>query len=244
MNRLYFLIGLLTFQILLFHNEVYSQPTKKQWKIAVLGAHNPTYDHIGQYSHLNKLAYAQKHGYGVHLYNENLSPASDIYWWPKTPIWWLGYWFKVVVAQKHLADYDWLFYLDSDAIIMNDSIKLESLIDDRYDIVATSDGGSVPILSGQFLIKNSKWSRDFLERWFLIGNNDIQPGFDGGALIQLFNETPNIHKHVKVIPIQKMGSYYWDYKEGDFAIQFAGMWHTEKAVNMKAYYEKLTSETK
>ena len=37
----------------------------------------------------------------------------------------------------NLANYDWLFYLDSDALIMNDMIKLETLIDDDYDMIAT-----------------------------------------------------------------------------------------------------------
>lgn len=238
-----FLTLIIFVQGLLFINGVIATEEKRPLKIAVLGAHNPTYDHIGTYAHLNKIAYANKHGYAVHVYTEDLSPFEDFPWWsnPSNPIGGRGYWFKVIISQRHLADYDWLFYLDSDGLIMNDEIKLESLIDDNYDMIATVDGGSVPILSGQFLIKNSKWSRRFLKAWLTIGNNNIQPGFDGGALIQLFNENPEFQKHIKLIPIRKMGSYYWDYQEGDFIIQFAGLVHSEKARMMREYYERILS---
>ena len=201
--------------------------THESLKIALIGAHDPRYDHIGQYSHFNKAAYAIKHGYDVCLYTEYLDEKR------------IGYWYKVIAAKKNLANYDWLFYLDSDALIMNDTIEIETLIDDHYDMIATYDDRlSSPILSGQFLIKNSEWSKKFLEDWYDVGDTHIQPGFDGGALIKLYTENEDIRNHIKTIPIRKMGSYSWNYKEGDFIIQFAGFTFSEKEKFMKEYYEK------
>lgn len=199
-------------------------------KIAVIGSHDPKYDRIGRYAHLSKAMYAAKHDYDACLYNEYLDKTR------------LGYWYKVIAVQKNIEQYDWVFYLDSDAIIMNHNIRLEDLIDDHYDMVATHDGGPVPILSGQFLIKNSAWSRQFLKDWYNVGDTHIQPGFDGGALIKLFTENEEIRQHIKIIPVDKMGSYMWSYKEGDFIIQFAGLTHDDKEKYMKEYYEKSLSQ--
>lgn len=211
-----------------------SEQAYETLKIAIIGAHDPNYDHIGKYSHLNKTAYGLKQGYDVRLYTEFLDKER------------LGYWYKVIAVQKNLANYDWLLYLDSDALIMNDTIRLETLIDDNYDMIATEYGSPYPfpILSGQFLIKNSEWSMQFLKDWYDVGDTRIQPGFDGGALIKLYTENEDIHKHIKIIPIRNMGSCAWDYKDGDFIIQFAGYTHSEKEKAMKEYYEKsLSKET-
>lgn len=226
-NFLSLVLCLIFCKFCLSASESHSGYAKNSLKVGVIGVHDPKYDYIGMYSHLNKIAYAEKHDYGVHVYTEILDPER------------LGYWYKILAVQKHLADYDWLLYLDSDALIMNDTIKLETLIDEDFDVIATVDGGPVPILSGQFLIKNSEWSKKFLKDWYDVGHTDIQPGFDGGALIKLFSENEDLRNHIKTIPIRKMGSYSWDYYEGDFAIQFAGFIHSEKARLMKEYYEKI-----
>jgi len=195
-------------------------------KIAIIGCHDPKYDHIGIYSHLSKSAYATKNGYDFHLYTEYLLDVSR-----------KGYWYKLIAAQKNLPYYDWLFYLDSDAVIMNHSIRLESLIDDNYDMIAAGTNcEGFPVLSGQFLIKNSEWSKKFLDEWFEVGDTNIQPGYDGGALIKLYNERPDVRDHIKLIPLVNMGSYDWDYKEGDFVIQFAGYIFPEKEKRMIRYY--------
>lgn len=201
------------------------QQTIPPLKIGIVGAHDPNYDHIGKYSHLNKMVYALKHGYMACLHTEFMDENR------------LGYWYKVIAVKKHLPYFDWILYLDSDALIMNDDIRIETLIDEQYDVIATTDGGPVPILSGQFLIKNSEWSKQFLQDWYDIGDTDIQPGFDGGALIKLYSENEDIRNHIKILPIRSMGSYSWDYKEGDFAIQFAGYIHGEKESFMKEFYE-------
>jgi hypothetical protein len=209
------------------------EKSSKSLKIALIGAHDPKYDPVGKYSHLNKEAYALKHGYDACLYTEYLDETR------------IGYWYKVVATKMNLENYDWLLYLDSDALIMNDTIKLETLIDDDYDMIATSEGGPhAPILSGQFLIKNTKWSKKFLEDWYAVGDTHIPPGYDNGALIKLFTENEDLRNHIKIIPIRKMGSYVWNYEDGDFAIQFAGIIFSEKEKYIKEYYEKSLTPVK
>jgi hypothetical protein len=73
------------------------------------------------------------------------------------------HWTKVKAIQNNLADYDWVFYSDADAQIMNFDIKLESIIEEyseKHFLIITKD--KCEINSGNFLIKNCSDSFDFL----------------------------------------------------------------------------------
>lgn len=220
--------------ILIFFSIQYS--ISKNLKIALIGVHDERYEHIGKYAHINKRAYAEKHGYDYFLYNYRLDTGRA------------AYWDKVVALQRHLSDYDWLFWLDSDALIMNDSIKLESIIDEDYDFITTRDCLR-GMNSGQFLIKNTQWSRDFLKLWYSpkYEHTQVAPGFDNGALIQIYQEHPKVKEHIKIVPQRLLSSYLqcpgWfnidgEYQPGDFVIHFAAVNHDLKEKYMKEYFEK------
>lgn len=74
-----------------------------------------------------------------------------------------AHWTKVKAIQNNLAKYDWVFYSDADAQIMNFDIKLESIIE-KYSnnnfLIITKD--KCEINSGNFLIKNCPDSFNFL----------------------------------------------------------------------------------
>lgn len=42
-------------------------------------------------------------------------------------------WSKLLVMCKYLFDYDFMFYVDVDTIIMNSEKKLEDIVDYNYD---------------------------------------------------------------------------------------------------------------
>jgi mannan polymerase II complex MNN10 subunit len=208
------------------------QKKSKNSKIAIVGAHDKNYDKIGHYAHLNKLEYAKKHGYHVFLYTGAVDPL-------RAP-----YWYKITAIQKHLNDYEWIFWLDSDAIIMNHSIKLESIVDGKYEFICFKDCEST-ICSGSFLIKNTQWSKQFLGNWYAQQDVNIQPGFDNGALIKLYNESQDIRNRTKLVPQRILSSYppplcspTGEYRTGDFIIHFAGITHKDKERLMKEYYDK------
>lgn len=84
---------------------------------AVIGCHNEAYHKIGIYADLNKQAYCKKHNYDLFLYHKSLDPSRH------------PAWSKILAVEKHIGDYKWLLWIDSDALIMNSNIKIESLID-------------------------------------------------------------------------------------------------------------------
>lgn len=208
------------------------QKSKPEAKIALIGAHDKKYDSIGKYAHLNKLEYAKKNHYDVYLYTGHVDPLRS------------PYWYKITAVQKHLDAYEWIFWLDSDAIIMNHTQTLEALLDNKYDFICFKDcEGS--LCSGSFLIKNSAWSKQFLSTWYAQQDVNIQPGFDNGALIKLYNESHDVRTHTKILPQRMLSSYpppqcspTGEYRTGDFIIHFAGIKHQDKERLMKEYYNK------
>src|ERR1700722_7845972 len=126
------------------------QLSKPKSKIAIISMYDDGYSHIGQYSDWNKKAYAKKHGYDLFLYHElfdHSRPAA---------------WSKIPAIEMHLADYEWIYWSDADSLIMNNSITLESIVDNNFDMVITRETYGWKVLNtGSFLIRNCQWSKKY-----------------------------------------------------------------------------------
>ncbi len=113
---------------------------------------------------LNK-SYCDRHEYDYYVYNdsENLLKHSHQ---NNEAI----QWFKVVLLKKMLEekpDYDWYFFLDMDAIFSNHKMKIEEFIDEKYELVFADDYSHHCLVNtGVFLVKNSNWNKEFLQRWY------------------------------------------------------------------------------
>jgi Protein of unknown function, DUF273 len=74
---------------------------------------------------------------------------------------------RVQIVQAYLADFDWVFWLDSDVWITNPDIRIENILPRRtatLDLAATND--PTGINAGSWMLRNSSWSRAFLEDWW------------------------------------------------------------------------------
>jgi hypothetical protein len=88
-------------------------------------------------------------------------------------------WGKIKLLQNLLIkkSHDWIFFLDCDCLFMNLSIKLEDIIDERFELIIPEGGGSPDncvsddyrknnLMSSQMLVKNSDLSLELLrEIW-------------------------------------------------------------------------------
>ncbi|RUS30392.1 hypothetical protein BC938DRAFT_479444 [Jimgerdemannia flammicorona] len=115
----------------------------------------------------NKRDYALRHGYA--FVARSLEFAQQGARGDRTPVW--G---KVDSIEKVLPKYDWVFWMDMDAVVMNPEINIESLLEEfermvggkeafaeKHLIVAKPKRDKM-INAGVLLIRNSEWSKRFI----------------------------------------------------------------------------------
>jgi len=220
-------------------------------KIAILTINNKQngYEHISAFSTPNKQMYASIHSYSLISITENLSSNSSMIGWEKIRL------LKELINKK---EYDWIFWLGCDAIITNMFQKIESIIDENYHFILTTD--SHGINSDSMLVKCSEKSLELLNEMTLPKPEYINhPEFEQGVMGELFKG--KYIDLVKYVPQKTMNSYLYDnyihmpeyaekkdkfgnigeWSEGDFVIHFPGITNYKKLRNCIIFSEKARS---
>ena len=114
----------------------------------------------GIYSSENHNQYANKHNY---TFIKEIVDNNGYDGWHPT-------WIKIDVLKKYLPLFDYVVWIDADAIFVNQDITIESLLDDDIDLVIPKlefdrVGGQMwtNTTTGFMVWKNSKWSMDILQ---------------------------------------------------------------------------------
>lgn len=124
-------------------------------KIGLLVAYNEDYTALIDISRANKSHYCKIYGYQFILHEFGELDSG------RTP-----HWGKIKAIQQYLGDFDWLVCCDADTLITNKTHKLESFADHRFDIIVSGRAKMAHIDSSILFIKNSAWSREFIDRWY------------------------------------------------------------------------------
>jgi len=127
----------------------------------------------GQLSSENHSEYSYKHNY---TYIKEIVENEDYPTWHPT-------WIKIDVIRKYLPLFDYVVWIDADAVFTNQEISIESLLYDDTDLVIAKlefdqVGGQMwtHTTTGFMVWKNSDWSKKTLE--FLWDNpNDFKVNF-------------------------------------------------------------------
>jgi hypothetical protein len=124
--------------------------------ICVLVSYNEGYTKLAELTVQHNIKkYCEKHGYVLWIdQQQNLDNNRSPHWQ------------KIKTAINILPKFKWVFFLDTDCLIMNSDIKLESLIDDNYSFIVpqhnvlaednpiTNILGISNVITSQFLVKN------------------------------------------------------------------------------------------
>ncbi len=113
----------------------------------------------GDFASLNHHEYSNKHGYS---YVKEIVKNNDYIDWHPT-------WIKINVLKKYLPLYDYVVWIDADAVFFNQDITIENLIDGDVDLVVPKlevdkISGNVwtHTTTGFMVWKNSEWSNSML----------------------------------------------------------------------------------
>jgi hypothetical protein len=185
----------------------------------------------------NKRLYCEKHGYDFIYTNESLDLSRPIPWSK----------IKLLANALKQKDYKWVFWTDADALIMNQAIPLEDLIDENYDLILTKDMNEIN--SGNFLLKNSEWSKQFLETIYNHTECIHHPWWEQQAIITEHKNNEDVQKRTRIVPQRVMNSYSSEllyrlaipgslssnFQSGDFIIHFAACPKNELENYMQKY---------
>lgn len=178
-------------------------------KIAVLSAYSSNFVKMADLSRNNKKNYCLNHGYDFIEDNDYPNQGEGRK---------ASQWYKILSILKYLDMYDYIMWSDIDTLIMNPSIKLESLIDDRHHLFF---GGyeyhkNVPpsmgclVHSGNFIIKNSKEAKNILTTVFYnpeYYEYDKRPNHEETAFTQFISQKKQYWYLIKISHIKNFSSW-------------------------------------
>ena len=217
-------------------------------KICVLVSYDEGYKRMASYTVRDNIRkYCDLHGYDLHIdYQEKFSNGKP------------SQWQKIRAARELLETnkYDWVFYLDTDCIIMNPDIKLESFMDDNCSFIVprhcieavdtpTSEGN---IISSQFFVKNDEFGKDILDEIWLAEGNDKVNQFDyEGRQIRILINNGKYKNRIKLVEEKRLNRFWYFnnpfmvfkfkginenvWQKGDFIIHVTG-YNTEARVRL------------
>ena len=112
-------------------------------------------------------------------------------------------WAKIDLLLKYIDDYDWIFWSDTDSLIMNFDFKLENLIYKNKNLILCESGGT--ICTGEFFIRRCDWSRKFLSEVNKYDFHDYP--WEQAAFEKVLKED-NSTRYFANMPLSRLGMAY------------------------------------
>jgi hypothetical protein len=115
--------------------------------------YTPNIRQFGAIAESNFLRYCRRHGYTLYVHRE--TPVGSE---PGVT----GTWLKPWLLQKYLPEHEWVLWIDSDILFINQSKRLEPLLEGR-EIVAAHDVGPWVINGGVLGLQRTRRNFELVE---------------------------------------------------------------------------------
>ncbi|KNC84626.1 hypothetical protein SARC_03156 [Sphaeroforma arctica JP610] len=207
-------------------NRESGDPRRGDAKIAMVTLNTPN---IAQYANLAEISqkhYAKKHGYDFYVYRD-----STLDWDMERGFWDSAVtWNKVNAVPRHMPDHEWVMWIDSDAVITNLDITLESIIaqGEGKEFLIADDPGGWQLNTGVWFAKNTQWTRDMMQKWWQMPKHQHNMGAEQNQLIKLLNVLDRKKTMWKLYKECDFNCLQDNRFEGVFLIHFMGLWPVDK----------------
>ena len=199
-------------------------------KICILTNYNIRYREVAELTMPNLLKYCHKHSIDFYRSEQQLVDDNCIAW------------NKFILIQNLLPLYDWIFYIDTDCLIVNSNKKVEDFIDDKYSIIigenyAPDDwykDSKTNLEMGTILFKNSPITFDILNEMCKPPYDLSHPWIDQFQFMKLLWTNKLFDESVKKIDaklINTIGKYFTN-PEDTYIYHCAGGYSPEHKVKM------------
>jgi len=164
---------------------------------------------------LSKQKYAKKHGYDL-LTMRSFWPDKNKIFDDKQ----IGF-LRVLCAFDMLSNYDVVMWVDADAIITNQELKIQDFqLDEEHSLYVSYDwAGMSSFSTGNFILQKTKYIEDLYKTFVGIGKQVYEGnhwGEEQTTFNHIYKATPlkNTikileHNYLNAVPIQVMESEFW-----------------------------------
>lgn len=187
-------------------------------RICVVMLYTPNISSYSSITEQINRKYCNKWGYDFKLY-DTLIPNK----WAT--------WSKLDAIKNTLPDYDYIFWIDSDAFFNNHDIPLQNFITTQYDMYICDDlpnnspGQHCLVNTGTMLIKNTKYMQDFIDIWLNYdGPYNYQPYHEQTILDYMIKHSIfNCQNKIKIYEAKTFNSVFCEFHNDDFVIHMMGL---------------------
>lgn len=178
------------------------------------------YPEVVRFGTRSKVLYCQKHGYDFIIGSQKMTKCLGISAPNKKKL--SIHWMKVPMMGTFLSEYDWVVWTDADSIFLNPEISLESLIQDKYDVIFGTFGLTQGARgTGHIYVKNCEWSRQFLKEWWSSSKQLKEGQWDLERLNDFLKTKPaEYFEHLGHLPVKLSDLSPDEFRLGDFLVHF------------------------
>jgi hypothetical protein len=159
-------------------------------------------------------------------------------------------WERLPLLLDNISKYDYLIWIDADAFFYNDAYNIVDIINknSNVDIIFSNDIGNNNINTGIMIIKNSKYSIDFLTKWAydeeLYLNNQYPLWWDQGVLIGMYEKNIlNIQQNCIKLDYGVLQHFdEQDKMEKTLVFHLAGRNNNIRYEKSKQYFNQITNQ--
>jgi len=182
--------------------------------------------------------YSKYHGYKFLLNTYRYDTEREIYYMK------LNMLIENLIKCLKEKSYDWIFWVDSDVVLINPNIKLETFLPnekmDLINFIGTIDFNGFN--GGVFFIRVHPWSLNFLMRastYFYYNQEDYLLFADQSSMNNVLTSSKDTEDHYIIVPQYWFNSHIDDKQKGEFLVHLAGQHNkTERARKLRSQIEE------